>query len=66
MKPEVERNFNERAFCIARRGVCLSKIGLHEQALSELQLAFKMKPDNDDVRLALQMVEKELDNADSD
>lgn len=66
MKPEVDANFEARAECIARRALCLLKIGLHKEAISELQVAIKMKPNAEDIKKALQEAQSKLENTDSD
>lgn len=66
MKPAVDANLAERAACIGRRGMALWKIGMLNQAISELQAALKLKPNDEEYRKALMAVEIELDNVDSD
>lgn len=65
MKPAVDANLEDRAGCIGRRGMAFQKIGMLNQAVSELQAALRMKPHKDEYRRALTDVEIELDNMDS-
>lgn len=64
MKPAVDGNFEERATCISRRGLALFKIGLYKEAFSELEIAIRMKPNDDNLKLTLEKAENCLDNLD--
>lgn len=50
MKPEVSANFLERIECIVRRGKALFRFGLREQGFREIEVAYKMQPDNEELK----------------
>lgn len=62
MKPEVAANFLERVECIVRRGKALFQFGLREQAFREIEVAYKMQPDNDELKELLIKFMNEMNN----
>ncbi|KAI4471772.1 dynein assembly factor 4 axonemal [Holotrichia oblita] len=63
MKPAVSANFLERIECIIRRGKALFQFGFREQGFREIEVAYKMQPDNDELKELLTRFMDELNNA---
>ncbi|GJQ84271.1 hypothetical protein Trydic_g2935 [Trypoxylus dichotomus] len=63
MKPEVSANFLERVECIVRRGKALFRFGLREQGFKEIEIAYKMQPDNEELKELLVQFMDELNNS---
>lgn len=57
MKPECDANLQERALCIARRGMALCKLGMKREGIEELLHSQKLK--------RCEYVEEFLDDVDS-
>lgn len=64
MKPVVNSNFEKRAECIGRRGLSLVKTGLYREAIAELEVAIKMKPDDHNLKIVLEEAQTNLGNLD--
>lgn len=63
MKPAVSGNFLERVECIVRRGKALFQFGFKEQAFREIEIAYKMQPDNEELKELLIQFMDELNTA---
>ncbi|KAK5642204.1 hypothetical protein RI129_008371 [Pyrocoelia pectoralis] len=66
LRPAVPSNLEQRVTCITRKGMALRKMGFLKQCVNELEFAFKLKPDNNELRDVLAEVKLELAKHDED
>nr|XP_022920778.1 dynein assembly factor 4, axonemal-like [Onthophagus taurus] len=63
LKPECSANFLDRVTCIVRRGRALFKFGMREKAFREIEIAYKMQPDREDLKDLLIEMMDEMNNS---
>ncbi|XP_065075412.1 dynein axonemal assembly factor 4-like [Ochlerotatus camptorhynchus] len=66
LDPPVEANRKARVACLARRGAALVKLGFLRQGCDELIAASKLDPENDGLRREAEMVQRRLEECDTD
>ncbi|XP_058445532.1 dynein axonemal assembly factor 4-like [Malaya genurostris] len=64
--PPIEANRKARVACLARRGAALAKLGFLRQGFEELVAAAKLDPQNDELRRETQMLQRKLDECDTE
>lgn len=66
LDPPIEANRKARTACLARRGAALVKLGFLRQGCDELIAASKLDPGNDGLRREAEMVQRRLEECDTD
>ncbi|KAF2893988.1 hypothetical protein ILUMI_12184 [Ignelater luminosus] len=60
LRPAVPSNLKERVTCISRRGKALAKMGYFKEGISELEVAIKLCPNDEELKNALVEMKDEL------
>ncbi|XP_075225523.1 dynein axonemal assembly factor 4 [Lycorma delicatula] len=66
LTPCVEMNSNSRSLCHARRGTALCQLNMLTAGLAELEMAFKLCPNNKELEEDINAIREKLENSNND